>query len=226
VHALVLSLLVWPLLHAGLWPEPRAVLPRLQEPPAADYRVLVVDWGLHTAIVVEQPAGWKLGPPDAEAAPFLEYAWGDRRYFAAGERGPGALLGALFLPTQSALLLRGHGNPPPLTGREQVLERRVDRQTLHALLTSLERSFTRDGAGERAGHLPRSAGQPGTFYPALGTYHWSRNCNSWTVRRLAEAGLARPGRGVLFPFQVTGLLRGFRSQQRPPLTARLTTPSG
>ena len=76
---LLLALVGWPLLLAALVPEGRPPLAPLPPPPPGSYTVLVVDWGLHTAIVVEQPPGWRLGPPGTETAPFVEVAWGDRR---------------------------------------------------------------------------------------------------------------------------------------------------
>ncbi|MEX1323046.1 MAG: DUF2459 domain-containing protein [Synechococcaceae cyanobacterium] len=210
---LLLALLGWSLLRATLVPEPRAGLAPLPAPPPDNYTVLVADWGLHTAIVVEQPPGWRLGPPGAEAAPFLEVAWGDRRYFSAADRGPGAVLAALFLPTDSVLFLAGHPDPPLLAGSVRVLERQVDGPTLQALLTSLEGSLRRNPAGGRSTPLPDQGTAGGRFYPAHGSYHWSRNCNLWTVRRLRQAGLARHPAGVLFTAQVPLRLRGFRPRR-------------
>ena len=207
----LLELVGRPLLHAAVVPEPRAPLVRLPQPPAGRYTVLVVDWGHHTAIVVQQPPGWRLGPPGAEAAPFLEFAWGDRRYFHGGERGPQALVAALFLPTDSVLFLAGHPDPPRLAGTVAVWERQVEAPTLRALLTALERSARRDRDGERLPALPRRPGQGGRFVPAHGTYLWTRNCNGWTVGRLQEAGLATGATGVLVAAQVPGRLRGFRA---------------
>lgn len=207
---LLLALVGWPLLQAALVPEFRDALDHLPPPPPGSYTVLVADWGLHTAIVVEQPPGWSLGPPGAETAPFLEVAWGDRRYFTAADRGPGAVLTALFLPTDSVLFLAGHPDPPPLAGSVRVLERQVDGPTLQALLTSLEGSLPRDPEAGRPPPLPGPAIAGGRFYPALGRYHWSRNCNLWTVRRLRDAGLARHPAGVVLTLQVPPRLRGFR----------------
>lgn len=207
---LLLALVGWPLLQAALVPEVRPLLSPLPPPPPGTYTVLVVDWGLHTAIVVEQPPGWRLGPPGAETAPFLEVAWGDRRYFSGADRGPGAVLAALFLPSESVLFLAGHPDPPPLAGSVRVLQRQVDGPTLQALATSLVGSLRRDAAGERPPPLPGPAIAGGRFYPALGRYHWSRNCNLWTVRRLRDAGLARHVAGVVLTLQVPPRLRGFR----------------
>lgn len=210
---ILLALVGWPLLHAAVQSEPRARLPApLPLPPPGSYAVLVADWGLHSAIVVEQPPGWRLGPPGAEAAPFLEIAWGDRRYYAAGDRRPQAVAAALFLPTEAALFLAGHPDPPLLKGAVRVHERRVDAPTLHALLTSLERSLPRRPAGGRPDPLPLPAGRTARFLPAHGAYLWTRNCNWWTLQRLSDAGLAAPPLGVLFSRQVPAHLQGF--QQR------------
>jgi hypothetical protein len=191
----------------------RAVVLPLPPPPAGPYRVLVVDWGLHTAIVVQQPPGWRLGPPGAEAAPFLEVAWGDRRYYAEGQRRLDVLAAALLLPTESVLFLAPHPDPPRLQGAWRVLERQVDAPTLHRLLSGLESSLHRGTDGRRPQPLapPQrpSLASPAHFFPARGSYLWHRNCNWWIVRHLGDAGLARPALGVLLPLQVPWRLIGF-----------------
>jgi hypothetical protein len=211
----LLELLGRPMLHAAVVPEPRAPLLRLPQPPAGRYTVLVADWGHHTSIVVQQPPGWRLGPPGAEAAPFLEFAWGDRRYFHGGERSPQAVLAALFLPTDSVLFLAGHPDPPRLAGTVAVWERQVEAPTLRALLSSMELSARRDRDGARLPALPRRPGHGGRFVPAHGAYLWTRNCNGWTVGRLQEAGLATGATGVVVAAQVPGRLLGFRPVAEP-----------
>ncbi len=213
--ALLLELVGRPVLQAIARPEPRARLAPLPLPPPGSYTVLVADWGHHTSIVVQQPPGWRLGPPGAEAAPFVEVAWGDRRYFHAADRSPQTLFAALFLPTESVLLLAGHPDPPRLEGTVAVLQRRVEAPTLQALLTALERSAQRTPAGERLPPLPWRPGHGGRFVLANGTYLWTRNCNWWTVQRLREAGLATDPTGVVVAAQVPGRLRGFRPLARP-----------
>ena len=189
----------------------RALVLPLPQPPSGPYRVLVVDWGLHSALVVQQPPGWRLGPPRAEAAPFLEVAWGDRRYYAEGQRRLDVVAAALFLPTESVVFLAPHPDPPRLSGARQVLARQVDGPTLHRLLSGLEGSLRRSAAGGRPEPLPVQALSPagGRFFPARGSYLWHRNCNWWIVRRLGDAGLARPAWGVLLPAQVPRRLIGF-----------------
>ncbi len=206
----LLELVGRPLLRSVVVPEPRAAQVRLPQPPPGSYTVLVADWGHHTSIVVQQPPGWRLGPPGAEAAPFLEVAWGDRRYFHGGERSPQAVVAALLLPTESVFFLAAHPDPPRLAGTVAVQHRQVEAITLRALLSALERSARRDRDGERLAPLPPRPGQRGRFFPAHAAYLWSRNCNWWTVQRLREAGLASAPTGVVVAAQVPGRLRGFR----------------
>jgi hypothetical protein len=199
----------FPVLYVALVPDRLPPLPALPEPPSGSYRVFVVDWGYHTAIVVEQPRGWRLGPPGAEDAPFLEYAWGDRSFYYESDHRPHAVFATLFLPTESALYLEARPDPPPLGGAEAVYERIVDAATLRALLAELERSVRHDASGARLPALAPTPGDRGRFYAAHGRYLWTRNCNWWVVARLAAAGLASAPTGVIFTTQVGPRLREF-----------------
>jgi hypothetical protein len=200
---------VYPPLYAALVPERRPPLPALPEPPAGTYRVFVADWGYHTAVVVEQPRGWRLGPPGAEAAPFLEYAWGDRRFYLESDYRPHALFATLFLPTEAVLYVEGRPDPPRLGGAQALFARTVDAPALRALLAELEGPAARTPDGARlSAHAP-TPGYGGRFYPAHGAYLWARDCNWWVVARLAGARLAGAATGVVVTPQVPGRLRGF-----------------
>ena len=211
--SLMVFAIIFPTLYAALTPEPRAAMIPLPAPPPGAYRVLVVDWGYHTAIIVEQPAGWRLGPPGKETAAFLEYAWGDRRFYLESDYRPHAVFATLFLPTESVLYVDGRPEPPSATAGARVrLARTVDADTLRALVTELERSARRTNNGTRMPPYLPAAGYAGRFYPAQGPYLWTRNCNWWTVARLADVGLAGRTAGVVFTAQVPGRLRGFTRQ--------------
>jgi|RhiMetdeSRZDD1v2_1073273.scaffolds.fasta_scaffold05549_8 uncharacterized protein DUF2459 len=200
---------LFPLAYALAVPEPRGAAIPLALPPAGAYRVFVVDWGYHTAIIAEQPSGWALGPPGEERARFLEYAWGDRRFYLGSQYNPVSVFATLALPTASVLYLAGRSDPPPLGGARAAFVRTVDPVTLHVLLVELERSIRHTAGGSRVPAYPPAAGHAGRFYPAFGPYLWTRNCNWWTVVRLAAAGLAERPDGVVFSWQVGSRLRGF-----------------
>jgi hypothetical protein len=201
---------LFPPLYALVVPERRPALAApLPAPPPGAYRVFVADWGYHTSVVVEQPRGWALGPRGEERAPFLEYAWGDRRFYMESDYRPHAVFATLALPTASVLYLDGRPDPPQLGGARLLVARAVDAATVRALLAELERSFRRAPGGGRAEPYPPAVGYAGRFYPAHGAYLWARSCNWWTVARLEGAGLAGSGAGVVFSGQVAGRLRGF-----------------
>ena len=211
--------LVFPLAYALVVPEERGTEVALAAAPPGRYRVLVADWGYHTAIILEQPRGWSMGPTGEEHAPFLEYAWGDRRFFMESNYGPHAVFATLALPTESVLYLDGRSDPPALGGARAVFSRTVDAATLHRLLRELERFVPRAPDGTRVASFAAVPGYEGRFYPARGRYLWTRNCNWWTVERLRAASLAGGSAGVIFSGQVAGRLRGFAAGVgAPPAT--------
>ena len=177
--------------------------------------VYVADWGYHTSILVAQRPGWRLGPvgrEDAVASPYVEYAWGDRRFYMESRYAPWSVFATLILPTESVAYVDGwRGEALPPRGARAVYAREVDGATHWRLVAELERQL-RNGAGRSSRPSPfaPAAGYGGRFYPARGAYLWWNDCNRWTVERLAAAGLARGGRGVIFSGQVARHLVGFR----------------
>ncbi len=106
------------------------VLP-LALPPAGSYQVLVEDWGLHTALVVQPPPGWRRGPLGAEAAEFLMVAWGD---FLCCEKD-GRCQALIGRCPAAAHRVGGLAGAPPRYARLRVARReqarQVDVPTLH-----------------------------------------------------------------------------------------------
>ena len=201
---------LFPVIYAITVPEQLGAAATLPNVPDGTYRVYVVDWGYHTAIVVPQPTGWTLGPPGKERAPLLEYAWGDRRFYMESNYWPHSVYATLILPTASVVYLDGRDAPPSFAGARAVYTRDVGAATLRALLAELERTFRHESDRSRVLPYSNPAGYAGRFFPAYGWYLWTRNCNWWTVERLRAVGLARSGAGVVFSGQVRGRLLGFR----------------
>jgi hypothetical protein len=214
--ALVLGALAlgFPVLYALLVPEEAPAPVTLPTAAESRYRVWVVDWGYHAAIAVEQPAGWRLGPLGEEAAPIVEYAWGDRRFYHAADHRPPAVAATLFAPTDTVLYLDGHASPAAFRRSEAVYVRAVDGETVRRLLVELEGSFRRLDT-ERRSPLAPARGFGGRFYPARGAYLWTRDCNWWVVAHLAGVELASAPTGVVLTPQVPGRLNGFEPVALP-----------
>lgn len=210
--------LLFPPLYNLVVPERRADPLALPQPLPGSYRVFVANWKYHTSIIVEQPSGWTLGPPGKESALFLEYAWGDRLFYMESEFQPQALFATLVLPTPTVVYLDGRANPE-FRGARAVYARTIDAATTRALLIDLERTFRR-ADGSRLAPYPAVSGYDGRFYPSHGRYFWIRDCNWWTVTRLASVHLAGSSAGVLFSGQVAHRLHGFH---RVPLNSTDST---
>lgn len=193
------------------WRTPPAPAVEVPPPPGERHRVWVVGWGYHTSIVIEQPAGWRLGPPGREGARFVEFAWGDRAFYMEADHRPHTAFAALLLPTESVVYVEGwDALPDRRAGARDIFAREVSAEQLRRLVVSLERSFVRSPGGARAAPHPAVPYYRGRFHPGREFYLFWYDCNAWTVARLHEAGLAGSARGVFLEQQVPWRLRGFR----------------
>lgn len=194
--------------------------------PAVARRVYVLAWGYHSSIFVEQPAGWRLGPEGNESAPFVEYGWGDRGFFMESNFNPASLFAAACLPTASVIYVRGHDQPPDevVVGGE-VYARSCSADEIARLVGVLEAQMVRGPIGERPAALAPTPEYVGRFYPGREYYVVWTNCNEWTVRMLALAGMSASSRYVWFKHDVAPRLRGFRlvEDRIQPRTAAVAT---
>ena len=215
--ALAAFALLFPPLYVLVRPLPVGAPVSLPVTAEGTYDVYVADWGYHTSVLLPQAPQWALGPPGRERAAYVEYAWGDRRFYRDSDYRLHSLFATLVLPTESVTYIAGRDRPPlHADGARTILRRRVDAATLHALAVELERSVRRDASGARTEASDPVPGYAGRFHDAYGSYLWTYDCNRWTVDRLAAAGLARSGGGfVVFSGQVAGRLDGFRVVRAP-----------
>ena len=212
--ALALVVVVPPIvMELRATPLPRT--PMSLPPVHGDFHIFVADWGYHTSVIVEQPAGWRLGPAGAEDAPYVEFTWGDRRFYMESNYQPQSVFATLFLPTSTVTYVAAWRVSPESARPRALYERTVSREQLAMLVASLESSIRHDTAGVREPPFTPVAGYPGRFYPAHGDYLWWFDCNRWTADRLAAAGLASGGRGVILSGQVGARLVGFTRAATP-----------
>ena len=197
------------LLVPWLWmtlftPSPVALdLPAIEAD--AEFRIAVVDHGYHASVLIEQPRGFALGPPGREVSPFVEYGWGDRRFYRESNFWPHALLAAVLLPSDSVVYVRGWDRFPAAGDGPVVLhETTVDGGRLRDLIAFLENAMERGGNGERPQASGPVAGYHGRFYPGREDYIFWSNCNTWVVRALERVDLADSSLGVFSIAQIDG----------------------
>lgn len=155
--------------------------------------VFVVREGLHTGIVV--PAGTiqsrlpQLGSRFADS-PFLEFGWGDKKYYEAEEVTSGLTLRAVFLPTDSVMRVVAIPERPDIHFADMEMEVLcLDQQQYSLLIGFIEHSFYRDGEGNIVDSKDGFEGDS-QFFRAEGTYFMFNTCNNWTAKGLRSAGLA------------------------------------
>ncbi|MDH3317496.1 MAG: DUF2459 domain-containing protein [Gammaproteobacteria bacterium] len=164
----------------------------------AGYSIYVASNGWHTSIVLARsdlPAGAIPEADDFPGAAYLEFSWGDARYFPASEKGLGMTMSALLTPTPAVLHLAGlPARPRIVFPTAEVVELNLTSEGFRALVTYLDETFARDSAQPSNQGLYRFS----RFYPATGNFHLFNTCNTWTARGLAAADL---------PVTVTGTLQ-------------------
>lgn len=211
--SLAMALILLPAVFIKLATPPPEVASTAGQPridPEARYRVYVAGWGYHTSVILEQPAGFRLGPPGEEDAPFVEFAWGNRSFYMESNYWPHSIFAAVFLPTPSVTYVDGwKGKPVRSAAMRELYVRYVSANELASLVESLEESIVRLPGGQRTEPHPPVAGYSGRFYPAREYYIFWFNCNAWTVERLRSAGVAGSSRFVFTEQQVKGRLWEF-----------------
>jgi len=185
-------------------------------PPA--HEIHVVRHGWHTGLVVDRAAlaGTGLVPEVADfpQARFLEFGWGDRRFYTAPSPTALMALRAALVPTDAVLHVTPASPPQGGATSPDTMALAVPEVTFRRLATSLAMAFDRPSGG-RAEPLAPAAPIAGRFYPARGTFHVFNTCNTWVVRRLAMAGVDVAPVGVLTAGEAMRRVREAAERQAP-----------
>lgn len=162
------------------------------EPVASIY---VVSHGWHTGVALERRHAAGRAWPEVErfATTYVEAGWGDRDFYMAPGFNAWYALKAIAWPTASVVHVAGFDEHPARRfPSSEVVELRVTRAGLDALVDYIAASFSRP-AGEQAAE-PLARGLYGTasaFYPSALKFHLFRTCNVWTAGALRAAGATR-----------------------------------
>ncbi len=184
-------------------------------PPADDgpriHAVRVASNGWHTTIVFERAelaaTGLVAEAADFPEAEFLEFSWGDRVYFPAGEKTFGTTLDAALTATPSIMHLAGLASPPEQTYADiEVVPVVLTQSGFRRLVGAIAGQFERlDGA--RAQPVSRGLYADSYFYNARGTFHLFNTCNTWTARMLRAGGVNLSPSGVVTADELVARLR-------------------
>ena len=173
----------------------------------AGYSIYVASNGWHTSIVLARsdlPAGAIPEADDFPGAAYLEFSWGDARYFPAPEKDLGMIMSALLTPTPAVLHLAGlPAHPGQVFPTAEVVELNLTSEGFGALVAYLNETFARSSAQPSAQGLYRFS----RFYPATGNFHLFNTCNTWIARGLAAAGLPVTVSGTLQAEELMAQLR-------------------
>jgi len=164
-------------------------------PPAADAPVepvWVVDHGWHTGLVLARssiPAGLLPEQDEFPAARYLEFGWGDTRFYQTRDAGVALAIRAALFSKGSVLHVVGFGTRPEQAfAIGDVVEVRLSRPGFEALARFVDGSFDRDGQPAASRRVPGLYGES-AFYSARGRYHLLYTCNTWIADALRAAGL-------------------------------------
>jgi uncharacterized protein (TIGR02117 family) len=172
-------------------------------PPPAGDRVVplwVLDHGWHTAVALRRtdidPARW----PEVDElppAPLIEVAWGDREFYMARPATAWMAIKAALGTGRSVLHVVAVDAPLAAAfPRSEIVERRVSRAGVDALVRFIADEHERDARG-RAVRLEAGLYGLSWFYAARSPYSLGHTCNTWIARALQTAGLPVTPDGVV-----------------------------
>ena len=175
--------------------------PAAADSEASGHRIWIAASGWHAGIVLSRPeaAAGRALPEAAEfpAARYLEFGWGDRRYYMAEDKSLGLALAAALAPSPSVLHLAAFSqDPETIYESDRLLALELTAEQFRRLLQSISADFER-GAAARAEPLSVGLWPNSRFYAAAGRFHLFNTCNTWVAEKLRAAGLSLSARGVI-----------------------------
>jgi hypothetical protein len=184
--------------------------------------IYVVRRGWHTGVVVAKQdwpnREWALLEEFPDSA-YLEFGWGDERFYQAEKNTFWLGMRAALWPTSSVVHVIGIREPTADDVRaDEIVAVRVPITGLRTLTHAIEREF----AGARPVRTGVSASGmpvPNWFYEAKRSFYFPRMCNWWIASRLAEAGCPIRPWSVIAASRVMREAREFAREPHGPYEA-------
>ena len=174
--------------------------------------VYVVKRAWHTGVAVAA-ADW----PDRDwsvladfpDSRYLEFGWGDARFYQAEEETWWMAVRAAFFSTSSAVHVIGFDHPTrKALLADEVIEVHLSDEGLSKLAASIAAEFEQT-APVSMGIPLRATPEPNKFYPAKRRFYFPRMCNWWTTKRLQDGGCPVAAWSVLTANRVIREAKGF-----------------
>lgn len=159
--------------------------------------IYVVNHGYHTGLIVEVTSAFRqwdtLLDSFSPTPEFLEFGWGDRSFYTAGEETIGLGLRALFLPTEAVLhSLALYGHPQTIYRPDAIRAIPVCATKYPALLQYIDESFALNQHQQIQFLQQGLFGESSAFHAAKGSYHLLYTCNSWVASALQHVEITTP----------------------------------
>lgn len=183
-------------------------------PPERIRSIYVVKRGWHTGVAVAAAdwpnRSWSVLAdfPDSD---YLEFGWGDERFYQAETESWWLGIRAALWPTSSVIHVIGVRSPiVENIAADEIVEVRVSADGLQRMAEAIEREFTQRAPAATPVSLG-AAPKPNHFYPARRKFYFPRMCNWWIASRLQEASCPVQPWSVVTATRVMREARSFES---------------
>lgn len=120
---------------------------------------------------------------------YLEFGWGDRRYYQTESSALSEKLLAVLVPSGSTMHVVGLAEKPVKTvDSGQIIELTLEDSGYQSLLKFINNSFYKS----QQNHIEEQKNGPfdnSHFYRGVGLYYLFNTCNKWTAKGLKKAGI-------------------------------------
>lgn len=177
----------------------------IDAPPESLHSIYVVRRGWHTGVAIPTSdwpnRNWSL-LGEFPGADYLEFGWGDERYYQAEQGSFWLAMRAVLWPTASVIHVIGLREPVlDDVHAADIVEVRIPIDRLRTLATAIEQEFAGDAPIPTRVTL-RAAPHPNRFFEGRQRFFFPRMCNWWTATRLRDAGCPIASATVIFAAQV------------------------
>lgn len=154
--------------------------------------IFVVSHGRHTGLIVPADTIQSRLPELKNRfsnALYLEFGWGDEKFYQADEITSGLVMQAIFWPTESVMHVVAIPQKPDIYFHNSAVESRyLEPKNYATLLLFIEKSFSRNSVDKIIGMKNGIYGNS-QFYKGAGDYYLMNTCNTWTAKGLKSAGI-------------------------------------